>query len=305
MAGMFRVEIIVNPKAGGPSVRKAEDLMDILRGQGIYVRLRGTRFRGHAEALAHEAAAQTVDRLVVAGGDGTINEVINGLAGAPIPLVIIPCGTANVLANELGWPRRVEDIAELLLKGKTRQVNLGSVNGRRFVQMASVGLDAEVVARINPTAKRFFGRLAYVWTALAQLIGRRPQLFDVSVNGTTRRAGAAIAAKGKHYGGAFVVAPLADLASPSFQLVLTPQPGRLAYLRYILALGRGKLSTVSGVETHEVNELTFAGPAGMPIQADGDVIATMPAKIEILRDALTLMVPNSRDGASVGGRGST
>ena len=101
MAGMFRVEIIVNPKAGGPSVRKAEDLMDILRGQGIYVRLRGTRFRGHAEALAHEAAAQTVDRLVVAGGDGTINEVINGLAGAPIPLVIIPCGTANVLANEL------------------------------------------------------------------------------------------------------------------------------------------------------------------------------------------------------------
>ncbi len=287
---MFRVEIIVNPKAGGPSVRKAEDLMDILRQQGIYVRLRGTRFRGHAEALAHEAAAQAVDRLVVAGGDGTINEVVNGLAGAPIPLVIIPCGTANVLATELGWPRRVEEIAEILLKGEIRQVHLGSVNGRRFVQMASVGLDAEVVARINPTAKRLFGRLAYVWTALAQLLGRRPQLFDVIVNGTTRRAGAAIAANGKYYGGAFVVAPLAAHASPSLQLVLAPLPGRIAHLRYVLALGRGKLTMARGVETIEVTELTFEGPAGMPIQADGDVIAAMPAKVEILRDALTLMV---------------
>ena len=285
----MRVEVIVNPTAGGPAVREAEALMDILRRQGIFVRLRGTRFRGHAQGLAAEAASQNVDRLVVAGGDGTINEVINGLAGATTPLAIIPAGTANVLAQELAWPRRVDRIAAAVLAGKTRRVSLGAVNDRRFALMASIGLDAEVVARINPKLKRRFGKLAYAASALRQLLVRRPQLFDVEIDGRTERVAAAIAAKARHYGGAFVVAPQARLDRPVFQLVLARDPGRLAHLRYAVALGRGGLHRATGIEIREASKLRFVGPVGMPVQADGDAVGAMPATIEILPDALTLI----------------
>jgi diacylglycerol kinase (ATP) len=290
---MFRVEIIVNPKCGAPAVKKANALMEILQDRGVYVRVRGTRYRGHAEGLASEAVAQAVDRLVAVGGDGTINEVINGLAGSSVPLAIVPAGTANVLARELGWPRKLEKIADLIEHGGTRRVHLGAVNGRRFVLMASLGLDAEVVSTVDENGKRRFGRLAYVWTALRRLAWRRPQLFDVIIDGRKLRVAGVIAAKARRYGGGFVAAPLADLASPDFQLLLAHNPGRFAHLGYAVALGLGRLSRARGMETRAASEIMLDGPAGIPIQADGDVVGATPAKIEILRDALTLLVPGT------------
>lgn len=291
---MFRVEIIVNPKCGAPAVKKANALMQILQDRGVYVRVRGTRYRGHAEDLASEAAAQSVDRLVAVGGDGTINEVINGLAGAPVPLAIVAAGTANVLARELRWPRSLEKIADIIQHGGTRRVHLGAVNGRRFVLMASLGLDSEAVASVSDSGKRRFGRLAYVWAALRRLVRRRPQLFDVVIDGSKLRVAGVIAAKARRYGGGFVAAPLADLALPVFQLLLAHNPGRFAHLRYALALGLGRLGRAHGMETREASEILLDAPAGIAIQADGDIIGATPAKVEILRDALTLLVPGTK-----------
>jgi diacylglycerol kinase (ATP) len=288
---MFRVEIIVNPKCGPAAVRKANTLMQILQDRGIYVRVRGTRYRGHAEALAGEAAAQSVDRLVVVGGDGTINEAVNGLNGAQVPLAIVPAGTANVLARELRWPRKLARIADAIESGGTRQINLGAVNGRRFVLMASLGLDAEVVAALDAGAKRRFGRLAYVWGAMRRLVLRRPQFVDVVVDGRPMRVAGLIAAKARHYGGGFVAAPRADLARPEFQFLIARRPGRLAHIGYALALVVGGLSRAIGMETRQGVEVRLDSPGGLPIQADGDLVAVTPAKIEILPRALTLLVP--------------
>jgi diacylglycerol kinase (ATP) len=291
---MFRVEIIVNPKCGPAAVRKANTLMQILQDRGIYVRVRGTRYRGHAEALASEAAAQSVDRLVVVGGDGTINEAVNGLNGAQVPLAIVPAGTANVLARELRWPRKLERIADAIESGGTRQINLGAVNGRRFVLMASLGLDSEVVAGLKDGAKRRFGRLAYVWGAVRRLVVGRRQRLDVVIDGTPMRAAGLIAAKARRYGGGFIAAPRADLARPEFQVLVARRPGRLAHLGYALALGIGQLSRAPGMRTSAGVDVRIDAPAGLPIQADGDIVAATPAKIEILRDALTLLVPPGR-----------
>lgn len=287
---MFRVEIIVNPKCGSQAVKRANRLMEILQDRGVYVRVRGTRYRGHAEALASEAAAQSVDRLVAVGGDGTINEIVNGLGGASVPLAIVAAGTANVLARELGWPRDLEKIADIIQRGGTRRVHLGSVNGRRFVLMASLGLDSEVVATVTEGSKRRFGRLAYAWTALRRLVWRRPQLFDIVIDGTPMRVAGVIAAKARRYGGGFIAAPAADLANPDFQLLLARRPGRFAHLGYALALGMGRLSHAGGMDTRQAVEIVLDGPAGIPIQADGDIVGATPARVEILRDALTLLI---------------
>lgn len=291
---MFRVEIIVNPQCGPKAVRKANDLMAILQDRGIYVRVRGTRYRGHAEALASEAAAQSVDRLVVVGGDGTINEAVNGLAGAQVPLAIVAAGTANVLARELRWPRKLTKIADIIESGATRQVSLGVVNGRRFMLMASLGLDSEVVATLNTGLKRRVGRLAYVWGALCRLVLGRRQFVDVVIDGTPMRVAGLIAAKARHYGGPFVAAPRADLARPEFQCLIACRRGRLAHLGYALALALGQLSRAPGMQTTQAIEVRVDAPGGLPIQADGDVVATTPARIEILPDALTLLVPHRK-----------
>ncbi|MBL8696966.1 MAG: diacylglycerol kinase family lipid kinase [Alphaproteobacteria bacterium] len=293
----MQVEVIANPTAGGGASRKAARLVALLRERGATVRLRGTRFAGHARALAAEAVAQGVDRLVVAGGDGTINEAINGLAGAGLPLALLPGGTANVLARELGWPARLEAIAELVMSGVERRVSLGAIDGRRFALMASLGLDAEVVAGLDARAKRRFGKLAYAGAAVRRLIGRRPQLYDIEFDGRTERVAAAIVAKARHYGGAFVVAPAARLDAPSFELVIARDPSRWAHLRYAAALGLADLTRASGIETHRVTRVVLAGPPGLPVQADGDPVASTPATVEILPDALTLLVPAANRGA--------
>lgn len=290
----MQVEIIANPVAGGRATRMAERVMAALRERGAAVRLRRTRDAGHARAIAAEAAAQGVDRLVVAGGDGTINEAINGLAGARTPLAIVPGGTANVLAHELGWPDDPEAIADLVVHGEARRIDLGTIGDRRFVLMASVGLDAEVVARIDPRLKRRLGRLAYVATTLERLWRRYPTRIEVEHDGGTARVAGAIAAKACHYGGPFIATKRAGLMRPLFVLVLAHDVSPRAHLRYAAALARGALEQAEGISIHETTRVVFRAPADLPVQADGDLVGATPATIELVPDALTLVMPGKR-----------
>lgn len=294
---LMRIEIILNPAAGPRGVRLAEDIMDVLRAAHHLVRLRGTRRRGDAEGLAREAVAQDVDRLVVAGGDGTIGEAVNGLAGAPLPLAVIPTGTANVLAHEVGLPRGVRDLAQIIVDGEPTRIAPGIVNGRRFVMMSSVGLDAEVVDQIDPDAKRRFGKWAYVGTGLSRLMVRRPVRYGVEIDGAAHDAGAVIVAKGRCYGGGFVVAPRADLGAPSFDVVLARRGDRRGLLCYAAALPVGLLPRWRGIETIRAERVAITGPHGAPVQADGDIIATLPARIEVASEPVTLMTPRRRRAA--------
>ena len=156
-----RVLVIRNPTAGGSTRPRFGRVLEHLARFGATVTVRETTCRGDAEQIAASASSDTFD-VVAAGGDGTINEVANGLAGKDLPLAIVPLGTANVLAVEIGMPLRARRIARAIACGDVRSVHVGMVNGRRFLMMAGVGFDAHVVANVNPRLKRAFGKLAYV-----------------------------------------------------------------------------------------------------------------------------------------------
>ena len=290
-AGAERLLIVYNPIAGRRRRRFLSRVLEALERRGLSVRLEPTKKRGDAEALARGAREAGADRLVVAGGDGTINEALNGLEGPVPPLAIVPLGTANVLAHELGLGRRAEAVAAAIAEGHSRAVTLGVVNGRRFSMMAGVGFDAHVVRDVDTKLKRAIGKGAYALETLRQLLVFAPRFYDVTVDGAKHRAASVIVCNGRYYGGKFVAAPGARLDAPEFQVVLFGRAGRIATLRYALALALNRLSKLDDVAILPARTVEIAGPAGEPVQADGDIVAHLPARFDAIPDAARLVGP--------------
>ena len=284
-----RILVIYNPTAGGRRRRFLDAVLDQLARCDAQVVLRATTRRGDAERFAGEASVEQFDRLVVAGGDGTINEAINGLVDTRLPVAIIPLGTANVLAAELALPANAIRLAETIIKGDTRDVVIGRVNGRAFTMMAGIGFDAHVVAHVNLRLKRLTGKLAYVLQTLVQLWRYRPAYYEIDVDGRRHRAASAIIAKGHFYGGRFVCAPDARLEAPEFQACLFGRAGRRHVVRYAIALLLGRLHRLHDVVIVPARRVEIAGPVGEPVQGDGDTLAHLPARIEVASGTLRLI----------------
>ena len=289
-----RILIIVNPEAGRPrsAERRLRRFVTALERQGCsaVVRRAGPRL-GDAERLAREAEAD-FDAIVAGGGDGTIHAVVNGLAGRPIPFGVLPLGTANVLAREIGLPRDPEALAAIIADGPACPVWPGRIGGRAFVMMASAGFDSEIVASINDALKQRAGRLAFAWAALVQLCRRyRPCELTVRADGIEHRAAAMIAAKGRYYAGPFVVAPDANLGERTLELVLFRQAGRLAILRYALGLFLGVLPRLRDVTILRAREVMVTGDRVLPVQGDGEIVGHLPVTIRIGHDPVLLIFP--------------
>ena len=241
--------------------------------------------------------SEKFDLIVAAGGDGTINDVINGLLfdaptlNAPPPLAILPQGTANVLAAEIGLPLEAEAFLRMVNEGSVRRVGVGLFKGGgHFGAMAGVGFDARVVDRVDLALKRKLGKGAYAWSAAAQFL--KPQArYQVAVDGERFDAASVIVSKGRFYAGQFLLAPQARLEDPYLHVCLFAKSGRWNIVRYAAAMQLGRLNSLPDFEIVRGCRVTIDGPAGDPVQADGDVVGHLPVEIELREAALPLLVP--------------
>jgi diacylglycerol kinase family enzyme len=220
-----------------------------------------------------------------------VNEVINGLAGTDLAVGVIPLGTANVLAGEIGLARAPQKIAEALAHGPIRAVHVGRANGRRFTMMAGIGFDALVVSRVSLKLKKLVGPLAYVWESMRQASRYGFQPHDVTIDGVPYRPVSMVACKGRHYGGRYIAAPDASLGEDKFHIVLMNGRGWLSVLRYGIALVLGRLSARRDVQLVSGREVIVSGGSGQPVQGDGDIIATLPLRIAMDPDMVRLVYP--------------
>ncbi|MDB5411615.1 MAG: lipid kinase [Rhodospirillales bacterium] len=276
-----RLLVIYNPAAGRNPRRRLDAILDHLRALGSAVVLRETAARGDAEAIARGADPAAFDAVAAAGGDGTINEIVNGLAKSGLPLAILPLGTGNVLANELGLPHAPRRLAELAAFGRERPIWTGEIGARRFVAMAGIGFDAAVVAGLDEGLKRRIGKLAFVWEILVQLWRYEPRRFHIVCGESEHRPASAVIAKGRFYAGRFVLAPAARIDEPALHLVLFGRTGRGAALLYLAALGLGLTHRLRDVTILRTQSLTILGPVGLPVEGDGDVLAHLPVTIRV------------------------
>ncbi len=283
--------VIFNPVAGWRRRSHLEQVLAHLVAMGLRYTLHETRARGDAERTARTAPIEEFDMVVAAGGDGTINEVINGLAGRNMPLAIIPLGTANVLAAELGLPETVYGQARTIARGPVRPINLGQVNGRRFVMMAGIGFDAHVVANVDTGMKRLVGKLAYVWETLVGFFKYPFRSYRLTIDGREYTAGSAIFANGHYYGGRFVCARNARLVDASLHVCLFKTAGPLAALRYAAWMVLGRLDKLPDYEVVPAGSIVIEGGDGEPVQGDGDIVTTLPLDARISTDRLELVMP--------------
>jgi YegS/Rv2252/BmrU family lipid kinase len=200
-----RVCIIINPAARGAKARLRR-LERIARDAVI----KTTLGPGDAEAQAERAVEQGYGTIVAAGGDGTINEVVNGIGTAPVALGILPMGTVNVFAMELGIPFNLESAWRVVRAHRVRLIDLASANGHYFVQMAGVGLDAQIVQRNKRDIKAVFGPLSYLLTATRVAAEKPPRLRVTSSGHPAVEGSFVLVGNGRFYGGPFALFNEAD-----------------------------------------------------------------------------------------------
>ncbi len=287
-----RVLVIHNPTAGWRRRRKFERILSALISEGVDVDVRPTTKRGDAETYAREADETKLDAIAVAGGDGTINEVVNGLGDKPLPLAVIPLGTANVLAHEIGLGGSAREIARTIAQGRPQPISVGVVNGRRFVMMAGFGFDAHVVAEVRPAVKKLLGKTAYVLSTLRTLVSFTFPQYRVTADGETFEVASAVIANGHFYGGTFVCAPDARLEDPSLHVVLFMKPGVCRTIRYAVWLALGRLTKLPDVKIVPATDIAVERVDADPVQGDGDILASLPARITLAPAALALLMPS-------------
>ena len=290
-----QILVIHNPTAGWRSAGFCKSVIARLGMSGAMVDLRRTAAPGDAGRIVAEADLSKYAVVAVAGGDGTINEAANALAGLPEPLLapplgIIPTGTANVLVHEIGLARSVEQVADCLMTGEGRTVQAGRINGRVFLAMAGVGFDAWVVDTVDRRIKRVLSKGAYVLQTLIGLAIWRPQVLDVEINGERIEATTVVVMNGRHYGGPFVMAPEASLFEPVFHVFALRRHSAVSIARCGIDLALGRIAGNPNVFTSTARTLKITNGDG-PIQADGDMIGHLPARFEAGAAELNLLFP--------------
>jgi len=290
-AGRRKVLVIYNPTAGWRRRGRFRKTLRQLARLGCAVTVRETLAQGEARTFAAEGAGQGYDAIVVAGGDGTINEVAAALAFTTERVAVIPIGTANVLAAELGLPKRPEAIAQTIVNGPECSIHFGRLGDRHFVMMAGVGFDARIVSAMGTGLKQYLGKYAYVVGALRELGRHKATRFRIRLDNETVEAAGAIIANGRRYAGRYVVAPKANLEDPVLHAVLFLRRGRIAAFFYALSMLLGTLPRSRGVRIVEVRAGAFEGPEGEPVQADGDPAGKTPVDFRIAGRRLTMIVP--------------
>ena len=299
-----RVLDVFNPVAGRRRRRLFRATLEGLTALGCIVTVRATTGPGDAERFAAAAPSSEFEVIVAAGGDGTLNEVANGMRGgaagegpAAAALATLPLGTVNVLALEIELAIKPDAIARTIARGPQVSMIPGIANGRRFVLTAGVGIDAAAVERLSAPAKRVLGRAAYVAAAARALAAEGGTVFEAEIDGERLSTSSLTLTHASRYGAPHVAAPDARLSDPHLTALVALGRGRRDHLRYGWAYARGRLPQVPDIRTVTARRIRVLGPAGKAVQLDGDIRGKTPLEVEMDSHPLHLIVP---EGSSLG-----
>jgi YegS/Rv2252/BmrU family lipid kinase len=235
-----------------------------------------------------------LDLVCAIGGDGTVNETINGLAGSEVPLAIVPTGTVNVLAMELGIPLELPDAVKLLEVGTVSWIDLGLAGDRYFGLMAGVGMDAAVVASLNPIMKKAFKEAAFAVQGFANYLTKEEPLIRVTTAERTVEGYFAVFGNSSNYGGAFGITPLADMRDGLLDVCVLKDKSFLSTIWYWTAALINAHITHPKVEyfrTERAEIVTVDDDKEVLVQTDGEVAGKLPLTCQVVPRSLRVVVP--------------
>ena len=307
--------LIHNPNAGnGGTTRRRliDDARKFLAENGIHAELAETTGPGHATEIAQQATRDGRELVIACGGDGTLNEVVNGLATAQnehrVPLALLPGGTANVLAKELNLPWDIPRAAKHLIHADVHEIALGRATpleqpekSRYFLSVSGCGPDGMIVYSVDLGLKARVGILAYWWQGAREVLRYTFPKFRVRTGERQMEATLVVVGRTKNYGGPFKITDQADLFEDQFEVMaLTTQSG-LRYLSYLPTLWMGNLRKEEDVHFWKADTLVCEPLDASPVysQVDGEPLTRLPVEFSIVPRALKLLVPREKVASTI------
>jgi diacylglycerol kinase (ATP) len=308
--GLQNALLIHNPNAGHGGVKRRRLLDEVRRifaAGGIEAELAETRGPGDATEIAQRATLERRQLVIACGGDGTLNEVVNGLAGHSnghrVPLALLPAGTANIFAKELTLPWDILGAARKLVRGSVVDIALGlatpvnePAKRKYFLSVAGAGPDGMIVYSIDLELKARLGILAYWWQGAREVFRYKFAHFRVSIGGQAVDSSLVIVGRTKHYGGPFKITTLADLYEDKFEVMTLSTQSGFRYLSYLPTLWMDKLRGTDGVFFSKTDAVLCEPLDEKPVyaQVDGEPLGRLPVEFKIVPAALKVLVPEVR-----------
>ena len=283
------ITLVLNPSANS---EKAKKVVDKIRDLSPRIRVCESRSFEAAAALAREAVASDARALLAAGGDGTINAVISGLAGSETALGVFPTGTMNLFARELKLPmHNLKKCWEIVEAGETREVDLFTANGQVFVQLAGVGFDAQIIEETTWENKKKFGPLSYVMSAFS-VAGKEPPVLRVeAMTGKTAEGAFALVGNGSLYGPRFKMFRNASNQDRVLDVLVFKKQSYVDIVRYVSGLTLGQLENMKDVTYIQTPELRVECDKDVPVEVDGELAGTTPVDFRPLGRRLRVFAP--------------
>jgi len=312
---MRRVALIYNPASGQYSARRKSAIQDALvvfREAGIIAEAFETSGPGSAMTLATEAVADGCDAILACGGDGTVHEVVQSLVGTEVALGVVPLGTANALASDLGLIASPAKVARKLLEATPARISVGRIHyhdiagnpgSRYFIVAAGIGADALLMARLDARLKRRLGYVLYLIEAFHIWATSSFPLFEAILPANGNGGGRVVdvsqllAVRVRSFGGVLrTLAPGASLRNGSLSLLAFKTQSRLRYLSFLLAAIAGRQTFKGKVELLETPSIECRPhndtAEELFVEADGEVLGSLPVRLEVVPHSLTLLVPH-------------
>jgi YegS/Rv2252/BmrU family lipid kinase len=281
--------VILNPAARGARTQRLRTQVENLARHAVLCTTSGA---GEAERLARNAATEGYEKIVAAGGDGTVNEIVNGIAGHNVSLGLLPIGTMNVFATELGLP--LNDLAscwQIIEQNRTHRVDLPRANCQHFVQLAGVGLDAQAVKETSGAFKRSFGPLSYLISAV-QVASRTPPVLRIeSDDAATEEGSFVLVGNGRLYGGRFPFFKQAVMDDGLLDVIVFKRLNYLDIIRYLQDVVFTPQISSPEVEYFKTKHLRVTSDETVPVEIDGELVGNCPVEFKIRAGGLRVLTP--------------
>jgi len=290
----LKTTIIINPKAGKRFFLQLflPQVLHVFKRKGIEAQVVYTRYQGHASKIVQRLGG-SVDFITVFGGDGTIREVLQGMDDPMIPLGIIPFGTVNVLALDLGIPFNPLLAANVIAEGKKKWIDVGMINGKPFILMVSTGIDAFAVHNLDLRLKRVLGKVAYGLTALWSAITYKVRKVDINLpkEGISDSGYMAVVSNSRYYGGRLNLDEDTRIDDGLLNVILFKKPSILEIFRIFIELLSRKRKKLPDVAIYETSEVYLTAKKGLYMQTDGDKESFTTAHITIQKKVFPVFIP--------------
>lgn len=284
-----KTKVIVNPDSKPKRIRDyLTSALHVLREHGFVLSVYYTSGPGEAMPAARSAVEHGFEALVVAGGDGTINEAINGIVKSDIPIGLLPFGGSNVLARELNIPMNPIEAARILGRKRVRRMDLGKIGDRYFSMMASCGYDAYAISRTERKLKKIMHSNAYLWAGIKDFIGYRPNPIQMVVDGgrMTDIGTFVVVANSHLYGGPHEVTPFAEIDDGFFDVVIYKGKYQFGLARFAIGVLSKQHLNMRHVKYYRAKSVKLTAEKHTFLQIDGDLLGQLPMTVDMVPCAL-------------------